>query len=140
MLPALDRIQGLFLSQFRRLATFGAVGIVSTLVSFVVYRGGLLAGLPYPLAVTGGWAAGLLVAFGGNRRATFGRVGRLERREVLGFVSAYGLQLAYSLVGYWITLDVLGLPPTLAFVLVLVPAAGISYAAMHLLAFRPRPA
>ena len=123
----------------RRLAAFGGVGLASTLASFAAYRA-LLFVPPTPAAVTAGWAAGLVVSFLGNKTLTFRQSGPASLGQAARFVGTYGGQLGYSLVGYWIALDVLGLPPTLAFAAVTGPGALFAFAMMHFVVFSPQRA
>lgn len=127
-------------AMLRMLAAFGGVGAASTIVSFAAYRGMLLIGAHYVLAVSLAWGSALIVSFVGNRRLTFGVTSALRAREVAWFALIYGGQLAYSLVAYWLLLDVLALPPTVAFVLVMLPGSAMTFLGMRFLSFRPGPA
>lgn len=123
----------------RRLSGFGAVGLAGLALNFALYRTLLAAGMAVPLVVVTTWAAGLGLAFFGNKRIAFGVKAATRGRHLGGFALAYGAQLGVGLAGYHVTLDMLGLPPTAAFVIVLFPTSVVSFAVMNRVAFRPSP-
>lgn len=118
-----------------RLARFGAVGLLATGATFVVYRTLLALSLHHLLVGVVTWSVGLAIAFVGNRRFTFGRSGPVRRGETAWFLVGYALQLVVGLIGFEVTLGVLGWPPTAAYVAVLVPTAATSFLFMQAVTF-----
>ncbi|MFF2621519.1 GtrA family protein [Oerskovia jenensis] len=72
------------------IARFASVGVVNTLVDFVIYVVLFAVGVPVVVANAISTTAGMAVSFVGNRRFVFGRTDD-RRREILLFVVVCGL-------------------------------------------------
>jgi putative flippase GtrA len=122
----------------KRLVRFGLVGLTSTIATFVLYRTLLLCGVGTMTTVFVTWAAGLFIAFRGNKRLTFDVRTRVSSRELVSFFIGYGLQLIIGILGFTLTLDYWRLPPSLAYIVVLIPTAVVSFLFMQLITFKQR--
>lgn len=122
----------------RRLLAFGGVGLASTLVCYAVYLSAYKLTGAYQVAAIASWGAGMAVTFLGNRRVAFRRDDRASAAEVLRFVVGASLQLLLGWIGYWFTLERLGLGETVSFCLVLLPSTAFSFLWLSVVVFPAR--
>jgi putative flippase GtrA len=123
---------------FRRIAAFLTTGAVATTISYVIFI--LLEPLVGWLPAAGAaWGPSVIIAFLMNRRLTFGIKGRARIERQFGLHLAGALsQLALSLAGYFLLIDVLRLSLTPAFFINLVFTTAFSYAFMSIFTFARR--
>jgi putative flippase GtrA len=120
------------------LGRFGIVGVVCTLTAYAIFV--IAAGfMHYVLANVLGWLAATGLSFALNRRFTFGisDVEHIRRDAVLFALGSLG-QLTVASASYWLLIGVLGLPPFVAFPIVLGLTVPPMFLFLKAIAFRRR--
>jgi len=93
---------------------FNLVGIINTIVDFLVY--GLLNGLlhvPYLLAQTVSYSCGVANSYFMNSRWTFREQNKNSKKQLLLFIAVNLLSLGVSLLVLWFCEDVIQIPDIL---------------------------
>lgn len=119
---------------------FGLVGGFVTGMVYLLFIGLLKLGVHYLLASGAGWAAGIGISYLLNRTFTFAVPDRARPKEFGVFVGGALLQLGLGLGCYWVLMGLLGLGPTVSFVINLVFTATFSFVFMRWVVFRRRHA
>ena len=115
---------------------FLLVGGFITGVCYLVFIGMLKLGVQYLVAATIGWAVGIGISYVLNRSFTFGVATKAQPKEFGTFVGGYVLQLGLGLFNYWVLMGLVGLGPTVSFVLNLVLTSTFSFVFMRWVVFR----
>ncbi len=126
----------------KRITAFLLVGAVATAISYAVFIP-LEPRIGWLPAAAAAWAPAVVAAFLMNRRFTFGVRGRSQIERQFGLYLAGAIsQLALSLAGYFVLMDLFGFAATPAFFINLLFTTTFSYAFMSLVTFarRPQPA
>ena len=124
----------------KNLFRFLLVGGLNTGIVYLVFKGLLALDAHYLLAAAVGWAVGVLISYGLNRRFTFEVTHKAVPKEFGAFVGGYLLQLGVGQVSYWLLMGVLKLDADVAFLCNLVLTTAISFIFMRWVVFRHRPA
>ncbi|MGH7010432.1 MAG: GtrA family protein [Caulobacteraceae bacterium] len=120
---------------FGRGVRFVLVGIVCTVISFVVFVCAIKT-CGYLIAAALSWAAGVCFGFALNRRVTFGISGVVGVwRELILFLGGSLAQLGLGLFDYWILIGNLKLPAGAAFIINLAVGASAMFAWLNLAVF-----
>ena len=99
----------------KRFATFSLIGVVNTIIHFIVFM--LLfetLGLHYLLASTLGFVAAVLNSYWMNSRWTFAGLARRDTREFIRFVTVSVLALLLNFCCMLVLVDLWSLYPPLA--------------------------
>jgi putative flippase GtrA len=121
--------------ELRRFAAFLVVGLLNTVVGYLLFALLSLAGLAPTKAVIGATILGALFNFQSIGRLVFGQGGR---RLLPRFLAVYAGQCALNILALR-ALATIGLPPLVAEALVLPPLAVLTYLAMRQFVFGARP-
>ena len=119
---------------------FGVVGACTTALNFLLFTGLIAAGVHYLAACSIGWAVGVGLSYGLNKRFTFALGPGVDLRELLVFIGGYVVQLGLGLASYAILIGGLGLGPSPAFAINLILVATFSFVFMRTAVFRQPPA
>lgn len=123
----------------RQALSFGAVGVVNTLVGYaVIYACMLGLGLSPLASNVAGYAVGLCCSFLLNRRLTFRSAGS-ARREALRFLLAFAVAYACNVAVLLASIDLLGIPPVWAQLVAGVAYTAVFFVLSKLYVFRARP-
>lgn len=105
-------------SNLTQMVRYGAVGLISTAINYTAFILGITAGWHYLVAATGAAIITALAGYVLHRGFTF-RVPRpANPREFASFACVFALQYVLGMLGYVLTIGLLGISPTLAFIVV----------------------
>ncbi|WP_158916280.1 GtrA family protein [Caulobacter sp. S45] len=119
-----------------KLLRFGVVGGSMSLLNYAIFIGAIRLNTGYLIAASIAWLVTVAISYALNRRFTFRRSGWGGLKDVAGYVAGYVLQFLVSLAGLQLLIGVLGLGPSLAFVVNLVATSTFSFCYMQLAVFR----
>jgi putative flippase GtrA len=121
----------------KRIAKFGATGLLTTGVAYVVFAGLRALGGHYAVAAAAAWAMSLLVGFAINRRFTFGIAGGDSRVRDFGlYVVGAVLQLLVGEAGYGVFISLLHMGTTWAFLANLPITTSFNFLFLRFVVFR----
>ena len=120
----------------RQAASFGAVGVINTLVGYaVIYACMLGLGMSPLSSNVAGYALGLCCSFLLNRRLTFRSQGRAHR-EALRFLLAFAVAYACNVAVLLASIELIGIDPVWAQLVAGVAYTGVFFVLSKLYVFR----
>lgn len=124
-------------SEFRsKLWRFGALGVVSNVVCYILFLAMLWAGLYYILANIVSYLFGLTISYFGNRRWAF-KSSNKHRHDLVRFTAAYGIGLPTSVAT--IAICVRFVPPPIAQIFAVAAAATVIFVSLNAFRFGRSP-
>jgi putative flippase GtrA len=124
---------------FKQFLRFNAMGIINTLVTYVLFSALVFAGLSHFVALLFDYACGICLGYVLNKKITFAvRDNEVDRWMFGRMVLAYLPSLALNAALLWLLADVLGWNAYAAQALSLSVVAIVSFAAQRLFVFRRR--
>lgn len=109
--PAFGSVEW-FVALFRQFLRYGAVGVVTNLLLYLLFVVLNAIGLTPIWAMTGSFAAGCVLTYFAHGRYSF-RYGATNPALLVKYVFVYGSAYALNLTGLWFGTERLGLPPRL---------------------------
>lgn len=124
-------------AQLFRIVRFGLVGGGVTMLAYLLFLAGIALGLHYLVASLIAWAGGVVVGFMAHRRVTFDDRGAWQG-QVARYLGVYLLQLVFGTATLAALIDLVGLPPWLAYPANVCFTATFSYILMSRTVFAPK--
>lgn len=112
------------------------VGLISTAINYVLFVGGIAAGLHYLAAATICSVITMVIGYFLHRTFTFSVRAPANLKEFASFVSVFALQYALAMGGYAFLIGYLRLGPSLAFFINAVFVAVAAFLLLRNVTFR----
>ncbi|MBQ4868388.1 GtrA family protein [Priestia megaterium] len=117
---------------------FALVGVVNTLIDFVVYALLTTIGVNYILAQWISYSAGILNSYVMNRKWTFERKEKSSKREVISFVIVNLITLSLTSFLLTVLYNKWGIPLLISKLLITIASVGINFIGTKLFVFTPK--
>ncbi|BFI99569.1 MULTISPECIES: GtrA family protein [Priestia] len=114
---------------------FALVGVVNTLIDFVVYALLTTIGVNYILAQWISYSAGILNSYVMNRKWTFERKEKSSKREVISFVIVNLITLSLTSFLLTVLYNKWGIPLLISKLLITIASVGINFIGTKLFVF-----
>jgi len=120
---------------FWRLARYGAVGIASNLVGYLLYVAVTYIGVSPKVAMTLLYLAGAAIGYLGNKRLVFSHTGSILRSSA-GYFVAHAAGYAANLVILYTFVDILGYPHQIIQAVAIFMVAGYLFLVLNFIVFK----
>ncbi|MQR86248.1 GtrA family protein [Bacillus megaterium] len=114
---------------------FALVGVINTLIDFVVYALLTTIGVNYILAQWISYSAGILNSYVMNRKWTFERKEKSSKREVISFVIVNLITLSLTSFLLTVLYNKWGIPLLISKLLITIASVGINFIGTKLFVF-----